>query len=95
MKNRSFLKALFAIMLVLMLALTACSKESSKPADSGKTEQKGEEKEEGKNEEKAENKDGLYSIEDFNNVKTNEGEAIEGGNFRTKCSNLYFSGVSE
>lgn len=81
MKSRNFLKALFAVMLVLMLALTACSKESGKPADPGKTEQKGEEKEEGKTEEKAENKDGLYSIDDFNNVKTNEGEAIEGGNF--------------
>lgn len=72
MQKRGLTKALFAIMLVFLLALTACSNDSSKPVDEGKKEQK-------VNEEKGNEK--LYSISDFSNIKTNEGEAIEGGTF--------------
>lgn len=71
MEKAKFSKLLLAMMLVLVLALAACSggeKDSTK--DSGDdTEKKTEEKE-----------DGQYSIDDFSQVKTNEGEAIEGGN---------------
>lgn len=83
--KKHFGKVLFALMLVLLLALTACNKSATpSETDTGKkgNEQvdKGNEgKEEGKEEGKS--KDGLYSIEDFNNIKTNEGTAIEGGNF--------------
>lgn len=70
-----FSKLLLSALLILLLALTACSKEE---ADAPK-ETDGEKEE--KTEEKAETDDGLFSIDDFSNVKTNEGEAIEGGNF--------------
>lgn len=77
--KKSVSKVLFAMMLVLLLALAACNKtEEVKPADSGTKKEEGK-KEEVKKEEVAD--DGLYSIDDFNNIKTNEGEAIEGGSF--------------
>lgn len=67
MKKATFSKLLLAFLLVFSLVLTACSKDGDKAKDSGgkKTEEK---------------EDGLYSIEDFSNTKTNEGKAIEGGN---------------
>ncbi len=70
MKKAKFSKLLLAVMLVFLLVLTACTggnKETSKESDG--TDKKTEEKE-----------DGLFSIDDFKQVKTNEGEAIEGGN---------------
>ncbi|MDQ0153893.1 oligopeptide ABC transporter substrate-binding protein [Robertmurraya andreesenii] len=71
MKKATFSKLLLAFLLVFSLVLTACSKDGDKAKDSGdKGDKKTEEKE-----------DGLYSIEDFSNTKTNEGKAIEGGNF--------------
>ena len=77
--KKSVSKALFAMMLVLLLALAACNKaEEAKPADSG-TKKEEDKKEEVKEEEVVD--DGLYSIDDFSNIKTNEGEAIEGGSF--------------
>ncbi|MCM3112992.1 oligopeptide ABC transporter substrate-binding protein [Lederbergia lenta] len=74
MKHAS--KVLFALMLVLLLALTACNKTDSdaKPKDEGKKTEEGK-KENAKGEEQ------LYSIDDFSNIKTNEGEAMEGGSF--------------
>lgn len=73
MRKTNFTRALFAVMLVFLLALTACTNETNKPAnDPGKTV----EKEKGKEEK---GKDGIYSIDDFNNIKSNEGKAIEGG----------------
>ncbi|WP_186672014.1 oligopeptide ABC transporter substrate-binding protein [Sporosarcina sp. BP05] len=77
--KKSVSKALFALMLVLVLALAACNKaEEAKPADTG-TKKEEDKKEEVKKEEVVD--DGLYSIDDFSNLKTNEGEAIEGGSF--------------
>lgn len=77
MKKRSMSKALFALLLAFMLILSACSKDDAKPATTEpKTEEKGTD-EKGTEEEAKE--DGLFSIEDFSNVKTNEGTAIEGG----------------
>ncbi|WP_416293102.1 oligopeptide ABC transporter substrate-binding protein [Paenibacillus illinoisensis] len=74
MKKRFFSRGLFfTMMLVFVLALAACSeKEAATPTPSSNTG-------ETKTEEKPANEEGVYSIEDFNNVKTNEGTAIEGG----------------
>ncbi|MBR2565122.1 MAG: oligopeptide ABC transporter substrate-binding protein [Paenibacillus sp.] len=74
MKKGLFSRALFfTMMLVFVLALAACSEKGTEaPAPGAKTE-------EGKTDEKPANEEGVYSIEDFNNVKTNEGTAIEGG----------------
>ena len=77
--KKSTSKVLLAMLLVLLLALAACNKtEDAKPEDSGT---KGEDKP--KEEEKKEEESGekLYSIDDFSNIKTNEGTAIEGGSF--------------
>ncbi|WP_332695431.1 oligopeptide ABC transporter substrate-binding protein [Halalkalibacter lacteus] len=65
MGKSSLKKLLFTLMLILLLALAACS-------GGGEEEQV----DEGETED-----DGLYSIEDFSKMKTNEGEAIEGGSF--------------
>lgn len=74
MKKRSMSKALFALLLAFMLILTACSKDDAKPTT---TEPK---KEQGTDEKGTDAKeDGLFSIEDFSNIKTNEGTAIDGG----------------
>ncbi|OZU88149.1 oligopeptide ABC transporter substrate-binding protein [Virgibacillus indicus] len=88
MKKISFSKALFALMLILLLALAACSggSDDEGSGDSGSddagteegTDEGTDEGEEGDSE-AAEGEDGLYSIEDFSTDKTNEGEAIEGG----------------
>lgn len=74
MKKGLFSRGLFfTMMLVFVLVLAACSeKEAATPAPASNTE-------EGKTEEKPANEEGVYSIDDFNNVKTNEGTAIEGG----------------
>ncbi|ANU22698.1 oligopeptide ABC transporter substrate-binding protein [Planococcus donghaensis] len=60
------------LILSLALLLAACSGDDEATKDSG-----GKKDSDGKQEQKD---DGLYSIEDFSNVKTNEGEAIDGGN---------------
>ncbi|WP_145045097.1 oligopeptide ABC transporter substrate-binding protein [Paenibacillus xylanexedens] len=74
MKKGFFSRGIFfTMMLVFVLVLAACS--SEKEATPAPTANQGEEK----TEEKPANEEGVYSIEDFNNVKTNEGTAIEGG----------------
>ncbi|MGB6406003.1 MAG: oligopeptide ABC transporter substrate-binding protein [Planococcus donghaensis] len=60
------------LILSLALLLAACSGDDEATKDSGEKKDS-----DGKQEQKD---DGLYSIEDFSNVKTNEGEAIDGGN---------------
>lgn len=73
MKKKYFSKAFLALVLVSLLALAACGGgEDSTDKDSGA---------DNKDNESSANEDGLYSIDDFNNVKTNEGEPIEGGTF--------------
>ncbi|WP_060681656.1 oligopeptide ABC transporter substrate-binding protein [Virgibacillus halodenitrificans] len=73
-------RLLFALMVVLLLVLAACNSSTSKEGEAeGTKEKKTEEK--GKEEKKEEKKDGLYSIDDFSNIKTSEGEAIDGGSF--------------
>ncbi|EAM8910440.1 oligopeptide ABC transporter substrate-binding protein, partial [Salmonella enterica] len=74
MKKGLFSRGLFfTMMLIFVLALAACSeKEAATPTPSTNTG-------ETKTEEKPAKEEGVYSIEDFNNVKTNEGTAIEGG----------------
>lgn len=74
MKKGLFSRGLFfTMMLVFVLALAACSeKEAATPTPSTNTG-------ETKTEEKPAKEEGVYSIEDFSNVKTNEGTAIEGG----------------
>jgi len=78
MGNTRLSKMLFAIMLVLLLALVACGGDESddKKSDS---DAKSEDKSEDGEDAEEENKDGVYSQDDFNATKTNEGEAIEGG----------------
>lgn len=56
-----------------MLALVACSDNTDGDGDAAEDSDDGTE-EEGEGED-----DGLYSIDDFDNFKTNEGEAIDGG----------------
>ncbi|MBD1222218.1 oligopeptide ABC transporter substrate-binding protein [Virgibacillus halodenitrificans] len=73
-------RLLSALMVVLLLVLAACNSSTSKEGEAeGTKEKKTEEK--GKEEKKEEKKDGLYSIDDFSNIKTSEGEAIDGGSF--------------
>src|SRR5690625_725620 len=86
MKKVSFSKWLLALMLVFVLVLAACSGDSDDAAeetedpDTGTEETEGTEGEEDEEEEGAtEENDGIYSIDDFNGIKTNEGEAMEGG----------------
>ncbi|WP_062109338.1 oligopeptide ABC transporter substrate-binding protein [Bacillus niameyensis] len=67
MKKTHLGKIVFAAMLVLVLALGACGKDNSGESKS--------DKDSGKKEED------LYSIEDFNKIKENKGEAIDGGSF--------------
>lgn len=77
--KKSTSKMLLAMLLVLLLALAACNKtEDAKPADSGDKPADKPKEEEKKEEESGEK---LYSIDDFSNIKTNEGTAIEGGSF--------------
>ncbi|WP_342507425.1 oligopeptide ABC transporter substrate-binding protein [Sporosarcina sp. FSL K6-2383] len=77
--KKSASKVLFAMLLVLLLALAACNKaEEATPDDSGAKDEEKPKVEEEKEEESGEK---LYSIDDFSNIKTNEGEAIEGGSF--------------
>lgn len=74
MKTAKFSKLLLAALLVLLLALTACSKdEADAPAETDK-------KDDDKQTEEQVEDDGLISIDDFSDTKTNEGTAIEGGN---------------
>ncbi|MFD2629857.1 oligopeptide ABC transporter substrate-binding protein [Oceanobacillus kapialis] len=77
MTKASWSKALFALMLVLLLALAACNGGSE---ESGSSDSEGEGSSEGSDSEEEASEDGLYSIDDFSTDKTNEGEAIEGGN---------------
>ncbi|AIF44248.1 oligopeptide ABC transporter substrate-binding protein [Virgibacillus sp. SK37] len=80
MKKVRLGKLFFALMVVFLLVLAACNSSTSKEGEAeGDKEKKTEEK--GKEEKKEEKKDGLYSIDDFSNIKTNEGEAIDGGTF--------------
>ncbi|MFC3039571.1 oligopeptide ABC transporter substrate-binding protein [Virgibacillus xinjiangensis] len=77
MAQKSLSKWLLALMMVLLLALAACGNESGgegsdDSGDSGSDSEGTEEGAEG-------SEDGLYSIEDFEPVTTNEGEAIDGG----------------
>ncbi|SET51575.1 peptide/nickel transport system substrate-binding protein [Oceanobacillus limi] len=75
MTKTSLSKLLFAIMLVMLLALAACGGDDSESenADSGNNDST--------NEESGADEEGLFSIDDFSNIKTNEGEAIDGGSF--------------
>src|SRR5699024_1757112 len=85
MKKVSFSKWLLALMLVFVLVLAACNGDSDDGAeetddpDTGTEETEGTEGEEDEEEDAAEEDDGIYSIDDFNGIKTNEGEAMEGG----------------
>jgi peptide/nickel transport system substrate-binding protein len=85
MGKSTWTKALFALLLVLLLALAACNGDDG-DADAGTDD--GADSEETADDEAAEEEDDgddaggedeLYSIEDFSQIKTNEGEAIEGG----------------
>lgn len=67
---------LLSAMLVLMLAVTACSSGSNNEAAPSATASA---TDTAAPTEVPTSEDGLYSIDDFSNVKTNQGEAIEGG----------------
>ncbi|MFD1446280.1 oligopeptide ABC transporter substrate-binding protein [Oceanobacillus profundus] len=80
MGKTKLMKALLALMLVLLVALAACSGDSddgqSEGTDSGSDSgDSAEADDEGESDSESE----LYSIDDFNQIKTNEGEAIDGG----------------
>lgn len=77
MKKFSFSKLLFAFMLVLLLTLVACgSGNDNDGADDNSAANN-----DNSNEESTEEEDGLYSIEDFDQYVSNEGEPIENGTF--------------
>ncbi len=79
MGKERFSKALFALMLIFLLALAACSGGTDdEPADTGGDTEEGSGGE-GDEEEASGEDDGLYSIDDFSNIKTNEGEASKAG----------------
>ncbi|MCZ0703631.1 peptide/nickel transport system substrate-binding protein [Natronobacillus azotifigens] len=77
MKKSSLAKLLFAMMLILLLALVGCGSEDE-DTQGEQNDQGQEEDTNGGDEDDAED-DGIYSIDDFSPVKTNEGEAIDGG----------------
>jgi peptide/nickel transport system substrate-binding protein len=79
-------KALFSLMLVLLLVLAACNGGDDGDAeadtdDGADTEETTDDEatEEDDGEDAAEEDDDIYSVEDFDKIKTNEGEAIDGG----------------
>lgn len=72
MKKKYLGKVLLALILVSLLALAACG-----GGDDSANEDDGADKEDNS----SANEDGIYSIDDFDNIKTNEGEPIEGGSF--------------
>ncbi|MBR3117870.1 oligopeptide ABC transporter substrate-binding protein [Oceanobacillus profundus] len=80
MGKSKLMKALLALMLVLLVALAACSGDSddgqSEGTDSGSDSGDSAEADDGG---ESDSESELYSIEDFNQIKTNEGEAIDGG----------------
>lgn len=78
MRKENLSKLFFALMLMLMLALVACSDNTDGEGDSSSGSD-GSEQDDGEDA-KGED-DGLYSIDDFHNIKTNEGEAMDGGSF--------------
>lgn len=88
MGKTNFSKAMFALMLVLLLALTACSgKPTSDPAP-GKDPVKEEEPGKGGEEEETPGRqpgepdeNGLYDITEFSKFTSNEGTTIDGGTF--------------
>lgn len=76
MSKAKFSKLLFAMMLVLFLALAACNSGSD---DGGGDSGDNDSSEGNDDSEETEGEDELYSIEDFDSAKTNEGEAMDGG----------------
>lgn len=96
MNKARFSKALFALMLVFLLALAACSSDgnnNAKEPDNDANAGEENNNEENAGDDKVED-DGLYSIEDFSPTKTNAGEAIEGGEVTFGLvSNTAFAGI--
>lgn len=74
MRKTKWTKLLFAMMLVLILALAACSKDSGGSGDKGDSGDKNKTAEKG-----GKSEDGIYSIEDFNEDSSNSGEVKKGG----------------
>ncbi|SHG25824.1 oligopeptide ABC transporter substrate-binding protein [Ornithinibacillus halophilus] len=80
MKKSSLNKLLLAFMLVLLLALAACGggdDENSSSSNDSNNNSGNNDTEESNDEDE----DGLYSIDDFSQYVSNEGEPIEGGSF--------------
>lgn len=99
MKKVSLSKWLLALMLVLVLALAACSGGDDSEEGTGDTDTDTGTEDQGTDDgdedaEEAEGEDGIYSIDDFEVDKTNEGEAIEGGNLNYGLvSDTVFEGI--
>ncbi|WP_373893485.1 oligopeptide ABC transporter substrate-binding protein [Virgibacillus sp. CBA3643] len=80
MRKTGWGKLLFALMLVLLLALAACNSESGGEESDDSGSDTGAEEEEGtEGEEDTEGEDDIYSIEDFSPGTSDEGEPIDGG----------------
>lgn len=77
MRKATLSKLFFALMLILMLALVACSDNTDGDGNASGSDDDKSEEENGDDGED----DGLYSIDDFENIKNNEGEEIDGGSF--------------
>lgn len=75
MKKRMGSKMLLPLLLAFMMVLSACASgkgnDATQPTPSNAQNQT--------NNEKKSTEEGLHSIEDFSNIKTNEGEPINGG----------------
>lgn len=73
MRNTGLSKISFTIMLVFILALAACGGDGGNGSDDDASDS------DSNSDSDAKSEDDLYSPEDFEPTKTNEGEAIEGG----------------
>ncbi|WP_100010300.1 oligopeptide ABC transporter substrate-binding protein [Lentibacillus sediminis] len=98
MRKTGLSKWFLALMVVFLLVLAACNSESgTEGTDDSGTDSGTEEGSEGEGEEgegESASEDGLYSIEDFQPVTTDEGEAIDGGHLQFGLvSDTVFEGV--
>lgn len=94
MKKVSFSKWLFALMLVLVLALAACSGgDDDSDKDTGESDT-GTEDQGTEDADEADGEDKIYSIDDFEVDKTNDSEAIDGGTLNYGLvSDTVFEGI--
>ncbi|SDZ62547.1 peptide/nickel transport system substrate-binding protein [Evansella caseinilytica] len=73
------MKGVLTAMLILLLTLAACSSDDSATTDDEVDDSGQDAENAGDDEEEEAEDDGLFSIDDFSNMKASEGDALEGG----------------